>query len=518
MAFQESRLETGFERVSTRESQEPLADIIASGRMNLPNVSAIAEYRVENRHRLLQPNGPQFSPSIQELKSSRTLALASIASDVALEPYWNAACQELQSVLWCPVEIGLPDPVSTSSSGPLSCTVAPLSNWKRVIKNLSSTQQGLSVSLPASSPAITGKEAVVARKVRVFPKSDPQWRDAASLHRRAYNLAIEAIKGGKPDQTTLRIEIREKVKSERELSGRLFVATICDEAVNSAFDTLYKCVAKWKKGEKASLKFRSIRDVKQGFVVQRCATNGQILPRFFGNTYISEDIENDVRGQTVRVTLIRGRWFVSFHQTLVLADTQGGNKLAAIDPGVRTFATVYGLEDCLKYGDGFSRHIQSLSDKHDFWRSLRDRLPRGSQWAKDRFVWVSKKLNKIANRMHDLIDDLHRRVAFDLVSTFDILLLPTFETSQMSKRSKGRKIRKGTVRSLLSLSFYKFSQHLAWMCKKYGKMLVRVNEAYTSKTDSRTGEGVNLGGAKKINGFDRDINGARGILLRALTR
>ena len=56
-----------------------------------------------------------------------------------------------------------------------------------------------------------------------------------------------------------------------------------------------------------------------------------------------------------------------------------------------------------------------------------------------------------------------------------------------------------------------------------GKLVLDVNEAYTSKTVSWTGEIVkNLGGAKVIRSrkdgqaMDRDINGARGIFLRAL--
>jgi len=38
------------------------------------------------------------------------------------------------------------------------------------------------------------------------------------------------------------------------------------------------------------------------------------------------------------------------------------------------------------------------------------------------------------------------------------------------------------------------------------------------RTDSRSGEVKQIEGAKSINGFDRDINGARGILLRALSQ
>ena len=62
---------------------------------------------------------------------------------------------------------------------------------------------------------------------------------------------------------------------------------------------------------------------------------------------------------------------------------------------------------------------------------------------------------------------------------------------------------------------------LSWMCKKYGKRLVIVNESYTSKTRSWDGSvKSNLGGSKTICDediiVDRDVNGARGIMLRAL--
>ncbi len=65
-----------------------------------------------------------------------------------------------------------------------------------------------------------------------------------------------------------------------------------------------------------------------------------------------------------------------------------------------------------------------------------------------------------------------------------------------------------------------FLKHKAF---EHNKIVVDVNEAYTSKTVSWTGEIVkNLGGSKTIKSpstgqkMDRDLNGARGIFLRAL--
>jgi len=58
--------------------------------------------------------------------------------------------------------------------------------------------------------------------------------------------------------------------------------------------------------------------------------------------------------------------------------------------------------------------------------------------------------------------------------------------------------------------------YLGWIAYKRGKTVLVCSEAYTSRTDSRSGEMVNVGAAKTINGLDRDVNGARGTFLRAL--
>lgn len=75
---------------------------------------------------------------------------------------------------------------------------------------------------------------------------------------------------------------------------------------------------------------------------------------------------------------------------------------------------------------------------------------------------------------------------------------------------------------MLTLSHYKFKQFLKHKAFENGKVVLDVNEAYTSKTVSWTGEIIpKLGGAKVIKSSDgrmmpRDWNGARGIFLRAL--
>ncbi|WP_143117097.1 zinc ribbon domain-containing protein [Allochromatium warmingii] len=118
-----------------------------------------------------------------------------------------------------------------------------------------------------------------------------------------------------------------------------------------------------------------------------------------------------------------------------------------------------------------------------------------------------------------MIDELHWKVARFLTDNFDVILLPTFDTQQMVVKT-ARKLRKKSVRSLLSFSHYKFGQRLELKCIERGKKLIRVCEAYTSKTVSWNGKLLNIGSAKTITSdgitVNRDINGARGIFLRAL--
>jgi putative transposase len=85
-----------------------------------------------------------------------------------------------------------------------------------------------------------------------------------------------------------------------------------------------------------------------------------------------------------------------------------------------------------------------------------------------------------------------------------------------------RKLRSKSVRQMLSWAHYRFERFLKHKAFETGKVVLDCNEAYTSKTVSWTGEIIsNLGGKKVIVGgdgfrMDRDINGARGIFLRAL--
>ena len=83
------------------------------------------------------------------------------------------------------------------------------------------------------------------------------------------------------------------------------------------------------------------------------------------------------------------------------------------------------------------------------------------------------------------------------------------------------KLQTKTARKMYSLSFYMFRMRLNYLGKIYGTQIIHKSEAYTSKTCTNCGKIKNdLGMAKIYNcqhcgmTIDRDINGARNILLK----
>jgi putative transposase len=134
---------------------------------------------------------------------------------------------------------------------------------------------------------------------------------------------------------------------------------------------------------------------------------------------------------------------------------------------------------------------------------------------------ILPEFNYFSEMSNALVDELHHKLACFLVDNYDIILLPTFETSQMVLK-KSRKIRSKSVRQMLTWAHYRFKLFLAHKAFEMGKLVIDCCEAYTSKTVSWTGEIIkNLGGRKVIKSADgrcmnRDLNGARGIFLRAL--
>jgi len=227
---------------------------------------------------------------------------------------------------------------------------------------------------------------------------------------------------------------------------------------------------------------------QQYFVAPRLSAKKQIYPNILKGCTWTEKVPEDAIGKTVIVTYTNGQWFanVKFVQPIQQVATKGLS-IVALDPGVRTFQTAFSVEDAISYGDQFvNDKLVPLMSELDRLLSERDKFhskDRSLQWVKDRLKNLNRRIHWVRARHQNLVEDLHRRVAYDLVTLHDVILLPSFETKQMVQKSdetRKRFLRRKTVRGIQGLAHYKFKQTLKWMAKKYGKMVVDVNESYTS--------------------------------------
>jgi putative transposase len=100
--------------------------------------------------------------------------------------------------------------------------------------------------------------------------------------------------------------------------------------------------------------------------------------------------------------------------------------------------------------------LTALSQKSAFAKSAQKRRFR-------------KAADRIRCKVQHLVKELHHKTAKFLVENFDVILLPSFESSQMVSKSK-RKIKSKTVRQMLTLSYYAFKKHLEWKAWEAGKI------------------------------------------------
>ena len=289
---------------------------------------------------------------------------------------------------------------------------------------------------------------------------------------------------------------------------------------------------KWKEtGEPQRVKFRSRKNSTKSFYLcaQFIKSRGFYV-RFLGDMKMAESLpalpqgkgkkaerNHEAEVKDSRVVVENGKWYLNVSYIKQTKSRDPSGDIVALDPGVRTFMTLYSEKAFGWLGHHAINRIQRLCQHADNLYSRASQVPRPLRRV------LRKCALKIQAQIHNLVEELHKKVAHFLVTNFDVILLPTFETSQMTRRG-ARKIRKKSVRQMLTLSHHKFKMFLKHKAKEYGVTVVDADEAYTSKTLSWTGDIVeNLGGAKVItdaegNRMDRDLNGARGIFIAEMMR
>lgn len=355
-----------------------------------------------------------------------------------------------------------------------------------------------------------------SRKIRLSPpaqvaKSFRSWLGASRFVYNATLDYLKGIEGPRPHWTVVASAVLSSLPAWADETPY----QVKKIAVKDACDALSAAKVRAKKsGLPFRMSYRSKKQPTQSCFIPKSAVSerGLYHTKSGAGLVYREPLPSDF--SDCRLTLRDGRWYLCTSYAAATTQAENQGRVVALDPGVRTFLTFFSEGEAGKLGHGDMGHIVRLCYRLD------DLLSRMAKAPARRRAAYRKAADRMRWRIRDLIDELHHKCARFLVDNYDVILLPTFEVLQMVRRTS-RKIRRKTVRSMLTLSHFRFKQFLKAKAFEAGKTVVDVCEAYTSKTCSWSGEIVPIGGAKTIRGsdgvsMDRDYNGARGIYLRAL--
>jgi putative transposase len=454
-----------------------------------------------------------------------------------LLPYWNDYTGAISSHLWLPTGTASPASAPSSSSKCSSKTVA--NSWFST-SEISAPQRNspriYSPSLLSSLPeptdsAGTGRKS---RRIRIYPDRQQKaklklWLDAARF---TYNRTIELLTSdGAPKASWLKIKkdiltqlpqwtkpVPYEVKSHAIRDACLAVSAVKKFNKQLKIDR-----AKGIRLQEDYAHFRSRRDDSQTIFIHSSAISVKgVYHTLLGNLKLREPIPH-AHGDA-KLTLRHHQYHLSvpfkrmgphISESNLRSQAPEQVRVVALDPGVRNFITWFSEDGCGELGQEDFGRIQRLCQHQD------NLLSRATQAPSRKRRNMRRAAERMTVRIQNLINELHHKTARYLVDNFDVILLPDFKTSGMVTRGQ-RRIRSKTVRNLLSFAHHRFRNFLRHKASENGRTVLIVNEAYTSKTVSWTGE-INhkLGGRRTVTSsdgrrMDRDHNGARGIFLRAL--
>ncbi|WP_333181738.1 transposase [Microcoleus sp. S13_C3] len=357
----------------------------------------------------------------------------------------------------------------------------------------------------------SGVTARKSRKIRLFLKPEQkalikQW---FGVSRFVYNTTIKYLQ--EPGTKASWMTIKTGILNSLPEWAKPVPFQIKSIAIKDACSAVKAAKQGFKKdGQIRKCKFRSRKDTRQSIYVPKSAIKDcGVYHSILGKCALTESLPANFSDG--RLTLAYGEYYLVVSEEVQQVKTDKQGRLVALDPGVRTFMTFFSENSYGWLGNDSNLYIQKLCFRLD---RLVSKISKAPSRQKRRF---QKAASRLRCKIKNLVKELHHKTAKFLVDNFDVILLPTFESSQMVSKSR-RKLRNKTVRQMLTLSHYEFKTFLKWKAWENSKLVIDCNEAYTSKTVSWTGEIVkNLGGARTIKSvvtglkMDRALNGARGI-------
>ena len=462
----------------------------------------------------------------------QTLALDFIGKEKDLRPFWNEQVEEESKKWWLPTEIDSVDLHLNSSSSSLRCTESNslfsiLKRENPQNKNLLRTSFPSSTSTPVET---WEEEGIRARKIRLYPtpnqkKTLKQWMGTTRV---VYNRALHHIRH--QENTLIDTKKLQSLYVTKKNREGVLNETIEEWQFETPKDIRNGAIRDLKKAFKTAfthLKRGLIRNFKMRFKrkktypsveVPRTALSFKdgklrLYPTYgLGPIKLSKREKHLSLEYDCRLQWSYGHWYLVVpYKKKSRERTPPTKNVVSLDPGVRTFYTGYSEDDVFKIQQNRER-LKKLQEKLDLMRSLRDRkLIRRSSFR--------RRQKGLYRKVKHLIEELHYKTS-QVLKDYKWILLPSFESQEMVQGQLHRK----TKRELLGLQHFLFKTRLkSTLALDPYSNVIDVTEEYTSKTCGGCGKLKNIGGAEVYRcshcrlHIDRDVNGARNILLKYLS-
>jgi putative transposase len=203
----------------------------------------------------------------------------------------------------------------------------------------------------------------------------------------------------------------------------------------------------------------------------------------------------------------KNKWWLLIPITVKINDKVKPVNYCGVDPGIRTFMTTFGNSD---------------SNEYNYRKNLLDKLNREIILIKNKTGRNNrlrkKSLTKREEKKINIVNELHWKTANDLIKKNDVIFYGDIKSHDIVGKSNNKNLK----RSFNDMKFYKFKERLLYKASIQSKLVICVNESYTSKTCSFCGNIYNPGCSKIYDcvnchkKIDRDINAAKNILMKGI--
>lgn len=199
------------------------------------------------------------------------------------------------------------------------------------------------------------------------------------------------------------------------------------------------------------------------------------------------------------------------------------SKMIGLDPGIRKFLTGYGSDGKIIY---FGKKYPGKKFVRTMWyKDLLDGKLRSKKGSVSRVTGQERKYlktrrRKVQERMDNIRKDYHHKVANWITNNYEVISIGKLPKHIISRDKRLPPVVK---RAYNALSHFKFRCCLEHKAIERGKVFSAINESYTSKTCTVCGCLKDIGSSETYScdccdkSWDRDLNGARNILIKSIS-